>query len=121
MPAQGGGGQPVEQGTFAQRLDGAVERRYGQVGSNAQALLALWTVGIDLVDDFGQATFLGQGFAQSEVKDFGVFRRRAAALDGVEDIARFAEVFLPKASTSAADPGPLRVVVIGVSVDTFFF
>ncbi len=34
IPAQGGCGQPVEQGSFAQRLDGAVESRYGQVGSN---------------------------------------------------------------------------------------
>jgi len=106
MPSQGGGGQPVAQGTVAQRLDGAVESRYGHRGSDAQALLALWTVGIDLVDALGQTTFLGQGFAQSEVKDFGVERRRTAALDRVEDIAGFAEVFLPQASTSATDPAP---------------
>lgn len=72
MPSQGGGGQPVEKGTLAQRLDGAVESRHGNRGADAQALLALWTVGINLVDDLGQTTFLGQGFAQSEVKDFGV-------------------------------------------------
>src|SRR6266849_2517514 len=94
MPSQGGCGQPVEKGTFAQLFDGEVESRYGNIGSDAQALLALWTVGIDLVDDLGQTTFLGQGFAQSEVKDFGAERRRTAALDRVEDIAGFAEVFL---------------------------
>jgi len=77
-------------------------------------------VGIDFVDDLGQATFFGQGFAQSEVKDLGVFRRWPSALNGVEDIVWFAEVLLPQASTSSPDPTPFGVVVIGISVDAFF-
>ena len=121
MPPQGGCGSPVEEGTFAQRLDGAVEGRQGDRGAHAQTLLALWTVGIDFVDDLGQATFFGQGFAQSEVKDLGVFRRWPSALNGVEDIVEFAEVLLPQASTSSSDPPPFGVVVIGISVDAFFF
>jgi len=73
-------------------MHGAVERGQGNISPHAQALLAFGAVGIDFVDDVGQTALLGQGFGESEVKDFGVLRRRATALDRVEDIVGFAEV-----------------------------
>src|SRR5258707_13776331 len=63
----------------------------------------------------------GFGRPPGIAEDFSVFWRWPVAFDGVEDVLGFAEVLLPKASTSATHPAPFGVIVIRVSVDVFFF
>jgi hypothetical protein len=65
-------------------VHGPVESGEGNIGADTQALLTFGTVGVNLVDDPAHSTLFEQGFAQSKVKDFGVFWGWSAAFDGVE-------------------------------------
>src|SRR5216683_2016950 len=121
MPPSRGGGKPVKHGAFAQGMDGTVERRQRQILPGAQALLALGTVPVDVTDNVGPLTFLPERRGQAKVEDFCVLRSRATALDRVEDILRFAQVFLPQAPTFAIDQAPFGVVVIDMAFDAFLF
>ena len=101
-------------------MDGTVERRQRQRLPGAQALLALGTVPVDVTDNVGPLTFLPERRGQAKVEDFCVLRSRATALDRVEDILRFAQVFLPQAPTFAIDQAPFGVVVIDIALMRFF-
>ena len=66
---------------------------------------------VDMLDEFSANRFLPESLCQSPLEDLGANGRWPTLVNGRDDVLKFAEIFLPDASTAIVDPSPFRVIV----------